>query len=182
MDFLFDFHEFNSSMILEHFYDSVVNQYLGLPVRKEDSLPKLINHINQMIDENQVKDIVKNNDSIEFTIRGRKYIIKSGELTLFKIRNVESEIKNIDVLQWIFGNEIEAEDSLKALYSGRVRTINQFDIDSLKILNNKIGKRSEDDFNNTFKKPKKSNRKEINVVIPISNEESLNIFNRISSL
>ena len=63
-----------------------------------------------------------------------------------------------------------------------MRTINQFDIDELRILNNKIGKRSEEDFNNTFKKPKKSNRKEISVDIPISNEESLNIFNRISSL
>jgi hypothetical protein len=180
MEFLFGFNEFNSNLILEHFYDSVVNQYLGLPVRKESQLPKLIEYIDQMIVEKQVKNIViKSSDSIEFTIRGRKYFIKPGILTLFKTRSIESEIKNLDVLEWIFGNKPEALDSLKTLYSNRVRTINKFDIDELRILNDKIGKRSQEDFNNTFKTPKKSERKEIKVDVPINKDISLNIYNKV---
>ena len=180
MEFLFGFNEFNSNLILEHFYDSVVNQYLGFPVRKESQLPKLIEYINQMLVEKQVKNVIKSSDSIEFMIRGRKYIIKPGILTLFKIRSIESEIKNLDVLDWIFGNKTEALDSLKTLYSDRIRTINKFDIDELKILNNKIGKRSQEDFNNTFKTPKKSVRKEIKVDVPINKNISLDIYNKVS--
>lgn len=182
MEFLFGFNEFNSNLVLEHFYDSVVNQYLGLPVRKESQLPKLIKYINQMIDENQIKNIIKSSDFIEFTIRGRKYIIKSGDLILFKIRSIESEIKNLDVLLWIFGNKTEALNSLKTLYSDRIRTINKFDIDELRILNDKISKRSQEDFNNAFKTPKRSERKEIKIDVPIDKDISLNIFNKLSSI
>jgi glucose-6-phosphate isomerase len=181
MEFLLDFYDY-SFPILEHYYDSVVNQQLGIVFSKDQSLPNLIDYIKQMIGENQVKDITKNGDFINFTIRGRKYSInRTGVLILYKVKSTDVEVKNLDVLQWIFGNKEEALDSLKTLYSNRIRTINKFEIERLKDLNKKIGKRNPEDFDKTFKSPKKSMREEMKIKVHIDKGISLDIYNKISS-
>ena len=179
MDFLLEYSKF----ILEHKYDSVVNQQLGFPVSKDSKLQNLLDYISQMISQNQVKDIIKHDDTIDFTINTRKYSInKNGILSQFKTRSSDVEIKNIDVLEWIFGNKDEALDALKSLYSNRVRTINKFEIDSLRELNKKVGKKSEKEFNSTFKSAKKTKREEQKVDTEINKEISLDIYNKLSKI
>jgi phosphoketolase len=178
MDFLLNFNEYNSP-ILEHYYDSVINKIWY----SNESLKKLIDYINKMINEKQAKNINKHDDSINFTIRDRKYTInKNGILTLFKIKSTHEEIKNLDVLLWIFGNKTEAMDALKTLYSNRIRTINKYEIEKLKELNNKVGKRSEDDFNKNFKTAKQTKREEIKIDTQIDKGVSLKFFNQLSKM
>ncbi len=180
MNFLLEFNEYNS-LLLEHYYDSVVNQFLGLPTRKKSQLYKLLDYINRMINEKQVKDKIKSTNEIEFTIKKRKYVInKSGTLTLFKIKSTDYEVKNIDILDWIFNNHEESLTYLNTFYSGRIRTVNKTELDRLRELNNKIGKRSELDFNNTFKSAKKHISEEIRVNIQIDNIISSDLFNKLS--
>lgn len=180
MDFLLDFSKFKT---LEHRYDSVVNKQLGLP-SKSQSPDQLISYIKQMIDENQVDDIIKKDDSISFKIRNRQYEMnKSGILSLYKVETSYEEIKNIDVLKWIFGNELEAIDALKVnpKWSGRIRTIDAQDVIELRELNKKIGKRSQEDFDKNFKTQKKYSRKNTKVDIHIDEDTSLYIYNKLSS-
>ena len=180
MDFLLDFYEFNT---LEHRYDSVVNKQLGLP-SKSQSPDQLIDYIKQMIDENQVDDIIRKDDSISFKIRNRQYEInKSGILSLYKVQSSYEEIKNIDVLRWIFGNELEAMDALKVnpKWMGRIRTIDAQDIIELRELNKKIGKRNQEDFDKNFRTPKKYSRKNTKVDVHIDKNTSLYIYDKLSS-
>ena len=182
MDFLLDFNNFNVS---EHYYDSLANQQLGYPVSNLNAEKQVIDLIKKSIKEHQIKDIQKQNDRIDFIIRNRKYgISKSGFLTIYKTKSNYQEIKNLDVLKWIFGNEQEALDALKTIpkYGGRLRTIDAGDVISLRTLNNKIGKRSEEDYNKTFKTPKKYTSEELKVDVSIDKETALNIYNDISTL
>ena len=180
MEFLLGFQNYNSPL-LEHYYDVVINKQLGFPVSKNFSLKKFTDYIKQMIAENQVKDIVKTGDSINFTIKERKYTInKAGILTLYKIKSKDIEVKNFDVLMWIFGNKNEATEAFNTLYSGRLRTINKFEIEKLKELNNKIGKRSEEEFNKEFKSAKKSKKEEIKIDVVLELEESQNLYELIN--
>lgn len=183
MDFLLEFNEFINP-ILEHYYDSVVNSYLGLPASNKNALTTLINYILQMIDENQIKDVIKEDDTIDFTIKNRKFKLnKSGVLTLYKTRTDSEEIKNIDVLRWIFGNEEEAQDVLNtSAYKGKIRTIGSMDTPELRKLNMRVGKKSDEDFLKNFKTPKKYSSKELSVDIPIDKGICLKIFNQISSI
>lgn len=182
MDFLLDFNNFNVS---EHYYDSLTNKQLGYPVSNLNAEKQVIDLIKQSIKEHQIKDIVKQDDKIDFTIRDRKYgISKSGFLTVYKRKSNYEEIKNLDVLKWIFGNKQEALDALKTIpkYGGRLRTIDAGDIISLRELNRKIGKRSEEDYNKTFKTPKKYSSEELKIDVPIDKGTAANIYNDIFSL
>lgn len=183
MDFLLEYNDFINP-ILEHYYDSVVNSYLGLPSSNKDTLNVLLRHILQMASEKQTKNIVKGDEKIEFTIRDRKFVInKSGVLTLYKTRTDSEEIKNIDVLRWIFGNEEEAQDVLNtSAYKGKIRTIGSMDTPELRKLNMRVGKKSDEDFLKNFKSPKKYSSKELSVDIPIDKGICLKIFNQISSI
>lgn len=182
MDFLLEFNDFtNPDLLLEHYYDSVVNSYLGFP--SKNALSSLIDYILRMIEEKQIKNIIKKDDKIGFTIRNRMFEInKSGFLTLYKIKTDKEEIKNIDVLKWIFGNEDEANDVLKKYYGGKVRSIGAKDTPALRDLNKKVGKRTDDEFLKNFKTPKSYNPRQIGVDIPIDKGLCLKIFNQISSI